>query len=199
MRPAKRASTAEETSVSDSGEERLKRGYSCPSPITASSSAPSSSSVLAATTSIPISMSSPSRRRDEALKRERHVRFSPDSKQHDGLHPSARLLDRLLIEYIVKQQSVGVGDVVAMAQGDYHLLVGLRMRLMELCTRLAQAKAVADSGSAALSEFCMEDVGVPVLPAGGGSGTRLMSLHLPYLIGLHKVVTSACNTVAMSR
>jgi len=129
----------------------------------------------------------------------RHVSFSPDAKRFDGLHPAARLLDRLLLEFIVKQHPVNVPDVVKMAQGDYHLLVGLRMRLMELCTRLAQAKAQSESPSASSMEFCMNDVGIPVLPAGGGSGTRLMALHLPYLVGLHKVVTSACNSVANQR
>lgn len=111
------------------------------------------------------------------------VKFEGQVKPHDGLSPRSNILDAVVKRYFVMQREVSELDVIDMCNKNVTNVVHLHQDLLDVLERLEQGNKEGL-------------LGVPVLPRGGGTCTKLCPAHIPYVKILDRVVEAASQRLA---
>jgi hypothetical protein len=136
--------------------------------------------------------------------RRRRLSFASDTKMHDGLKPEHKAIDELVYAIVSGELSPtsmpkpNSEEVMSLseqvfskyAQSNPTLCVQLYSLTDDLISRLMYAKQIDDQNAA---QGVSRLTPVPVLCAGGGSTSRLRSIHLSAMIFMQSLIKVACT------
>ena len=139
-----------------------------------------------------------------SAQRRRRLSFASDTKMHDGLLPQHKAIDDLVYAIVSgefspssrsapnREEVLYISEQVfsKYAQSNPTLCVQLYNLTDDLISRLLYAKQIDDQNAA---QGVSSLTPVPVLCGGGGSTSRLRSIHLAAMIFMQSLIKIACT------
>ena len=136
--------------------------------------------------------------------RRRRLSFASDTKMHDGLLPEHKAIDELVYAIVSgefspesrpepnREEVMYICEQVfsKYAQSNPTLCVQLYNLTDDLISRLMYAKQIDDQNAA---QGVSRLTPVPVLCGGGGSTSRLRSIHLAAILFMQSLIKVACT------